>query len=133
MLASVTAFGIAYAASAVIKAVGYEQCRTYVATTNTTGSVVHCMLGSGATHGKTLHLNPHVGVTLKITGADDKVNPTVMSGSLTIPGTAWKRWNASGGSPIYVADLSESVVQALEGREVEQVFVDGSWISEARW
>ena len=67
-----------------------------------------------------------------VRGASGAV-PTVLSGALPLPSSGWELDPAANGRPIYVATLPNALRSTDAGTLPVQVFVDETFVSEARW
>ena len=58
---------------------------------------------------------------------------TVLSGALPLPADGWQLDHAANGRPIYVTALPRDLRTTEAGTSPVQVFVDDTFVSEARW
>ena len=145
MLRSLVPWLLFDSASATVTVEGarsVEACLVAAAVQAADGEPTVCTLASGV-------LRPSVSTTTKsessvpdwalqlrgpvtVRGANGPT-PTVLSGALALPSGAWELDAAANGRPIYVATLPDGLRTTEAGTPPVQVFVDDTFVSEARW
>jgi hypothetical protein len=89
---------------------------------------VRCELGVGVYRDHLEHVGSTAGgVPIEIVGAG--TTQTVMEGTVPVRGVQWINYHTTNKSHIYTASLPPS----LQIPNIQQAFVDGEWISEARY